>query len=104
MKIKHLTAIIFLFITACTASQHLQPADADMAVAQQRIPGITMEGLQSGYKIYRTSCSGCHRLHDPKEYTANEWKHILSEMFTKAKLAEDKQKELVSNFLLAKSR
>lgn len=57
-----------------------------------------------GYKFYVGKCSGCHRLHYPNEYTAVKWKPILSEMFLKAKLTEDKQKQLISGYLVAKSR
>lgn len=95
---------LIIIITACISSQHLQPTDADLPVAQQRVPNITMAELQRGYKIYSINCSGCHRLHNPKEYSASQWKPILVEMFTKAKLSDDQQKQLVINFLIAKSK
>ena len=93
-----------LVIAGCTVTQHLQPVDADLVVAQQRIPGITMAELQNGYKIYTIKCSACHRLHDPKEYISDKWKTILDEMFIKAKISDDRQKQLVTDFLVAKSR
>jgi len=104
MKIKFLIVAIVLCMAACTATQHLRPVDADLAAAQQRIPGITMNDLQNGYKIYVMNCSACHRLHDPKEFTADKWKTILLEMFSKAKITDEKQKQLVTNFLISKSK
>lgn len=104
MKIKFVTAILILLIAACSVTQHLQPTAADLVVAQQHIPGITLKELQDGYKIYVTNCSGCHSLHNPKEYTAGQWKPILSEMFEKAKMHDTKQNELVTSYLIAKSR
>jgi cytochrome c5 len=104
MRVKYIFIAAVLFIAACSTTQHLRPEEADLAVAQQRIPGITISELQSGYKIYATNCSGCHRLHSPREYTAEKWKPILSEMFAKAKMTDDKQKELVANYLVAKAK
>ena len=95
---------LIIFISACTTTEHLQPADADLFLAQQRIPGITMTDLQRGYKMYSLNCSGCHRLHDPVEYTAGQWKPILDKMFVKARLSDDRQKQLISNYLVAKSK
>lgn len=91
-------------MVACTSSLHLQPADADLALAQQRVPGITITDLKKGYKVYTINCSGCHRLHDTKEYNAVQWKEIIPEMITRAKLANEKEKEMLTNFLVAKSR
>jgi hypothetical protein len=104
MKIKILIVVIVLCSAGCKTTQHLQPADADLVAAQQRIPGITMNDLQHGYKIYVTNCSACHRLHDPKEFTADKWKIILLEMFLKAKMTDDTQKQLVTNFLVSKGK
>lgn len=104
MKKYLLLCSLVIAITACTVTQHLQPADADLALAQQRIPGITISQLQDGYKLYVNKCSGCHRLHNPNEYTAVKWKPILVEMLSKAKVTEEPSKTLILNYLIAKSR
>ena len=104
MKKIFTAAVIIIFITSCSTTQHLQPADADLVTAQQRIPGITLADMQAGYKIYVRNCSACHRLYDPKEYTPVKWKPILTEMFAKAKMTDEKEKELVSNYIIAKSK
>ncbi|MEO6406628.1 MAG: hypothetical protein ABIY51_16055 [Ferruginibacter sp.] len=104
MKIKFIGGLIVFFIAACTSTGHLQPADADLAVARQRVPGITLSDLQKGYKIFATNCSACHRLHDPKEYTAKRWEPILVKMFDKAKMADINKRALVTNYIMAKSR
>ena len=104
MKTKYLTALIFMLMAACTSTLHLQPADADLALAQQRVPGITMTDLKKGYRVYTINCSGCHRLHDTKEFNAEQWKDILPEMISRAKLTNEKEKEMLANFLVAKSK
>ena len=57
------------------------------------MPGITLTDLKKGYKVYTINCSGCHRLHDTKEYNDVQWKEILPEMITRAKLSNGKEKE-----------
>ncbi|HMT74840.1 MAG TPA: hypothetical protein PKA77_12290 [Chitinophagaceae bacterium] len=104
MKKYFILCSLVISIAACTATQHLQPADADLALAQQRVPGITITELKNGYKLYINKCSACHKLHNPNEYTAVKWKPILAEMFAKAKLTEDDSKLLISNYLVAKSK
>jgi cytochrome c5 len=104
MKKYFIICLITAFIAACSATQHLQPAEADLALAQQRIPGITITQLQDGYKLYVSKCSGCHRLHNPNEYSSDSWKPIIEKMVIKAKLTDDQTKQLISNYLIAKSR
>lgn len=104
MKKYFILCSLVIVIAACTVTQHLQPADADLALAQQRIPGITISQLHDGYKLYVNKCSACHRLHNPNEYTAVKWKPILAEMFIKAKLTEDNSRLLISNYLVARSK
>lgn len=104
MKKYFILLAIVSSIVACTAAMHLQPSDSDLVRAQQQIPGITLYELQAGYKLFMNKCSGCHRLHNPREYTSDKWRGILSEMFVKAKLTDGKSKQLIENYLLVKSR
>lgn len=104
MRKRNLIILLIFFVGACTASQHIKPAEDDLNLARKRVPGITMMDLHAGYKVYTTKCSGCHALHNPKEYSATQWKPILSEMLAKAKMNDEREKKLVSDYLVAKSR
>ncbi|MEO6489886.1 MAG: hypothetical protein ABIO04_08120 [Ferruginibacter sp.] len=75
-----------------------------MAVAQQKVPGVTMTDLNDGYKLYVNNCSGCHRLHKPVEFTTAQWEPILNKMFIKAKLVDEKPRDLIRNYVISKSK
>lgn len=110
MKRKILFCIMFVstgccaLLIACTATRILQPAETDLAKAQQRISTITLNDLQSGYSLYVNNCSSCHRLHNPAEYNAAKWKSILPEMYGKAKIESAEQKQKIENYLIAYSK
>jgi mono/diheme cytochrome c family protein len=87
---KNTINVLFLSIIIIGCSQSLYlPASAD--AAQQ-------EKLLNGRKLYVARCSGCHNLHFPKEYTAEQWKSNLDEMQVKAKIS-DEQKQLILEYL-----
>ena len=33
-----------------------------------------------GARLYRTRCASCHRLHDPHERSADDWRRVLERM------------------------
>lgn len=51
-----------------------------------------------GLELYLTKCSGCHRLHDRKEFTAEKWSEIMFFMQKKSK-ASNEQIGKIYNFL-----
>lgn len=89
---------------ACTATSKFAPAADELPAMQSKMPGISFDRAMQGYKLYATNCSNCHRLHNPKEYTAIEWKKILPEMFDKAKLKNEENQTLLRNYVIAKSK
>jgi len=102
---KWLTIIVVTsFVLACVSGSKLQPEDKDLPAAVQKMPGITMDELNQGYKLYIDNCSACHRLHKPDEFTIPQWNKILPEMFSKAKLVSDHKKELIRNYVIALSK
>jgi cytochrome c1 len=91
-------------VAGCVSGSKLQPEDKDLASAVQKVPNITMDELNRGYKLYIDYCSACHRLHKPDEFTISQWNKILPEMYSKAKLVSDDKKESIRNYVIAKSK
>jgi hypothetical protein len=100
------TASIFFvsLLAACATTSKFAPTADDLPGMQANVPGLTYDEAMQGYKLYTNNCSNCHRLHNPKEYTADEWNKILPEMFGKAKISDNGQQQLIRNYLISKSK
>lgn len=104
--------IFFLFlllcITACTSSKKIIPkeenANIELSLAKEKVPGITMQQLKSGSKIYIRSCSGCHALRKPSAFTAEQWHPILAKMFIRSKISDSTTRSLITDYVIAKSK
>ena len=96
-----ITCIAFI---GCATVSNLKPAESDLSVMQQRVPGITIEDAQQGFKLYKFNCAGCHYLHKPNDYTISGWEKILAEMLSRAKITSEKEQQLIKNYLFAKSK
>lgn len=102
---KKTIVIVFLFLlAACAATSKFAPTAKDLPAMQAKVPTITYTDAIQGYKLYAGNCSNCHRLHNPKEYTAIKWNKILPEMFEKAKIANNEEQQSIKKFLIAKSK
>lgn len=51
-----------------------------------------------GRSLYVSKCTACHRAYEPEIHTTPEWKIILDEMGSKAKLTTE-EKETILNYL-----
>ena len=101
---KKFISILFVSIfVACAATSKFAPTTEEMPAVQAKMPGVTYEEITQGYKLYIMHCSNCHRLHNPKEFTATKWNKVLPEMFGKAKITDSTQQQLIRNYLAAKS-
>ena len=96
-----ITCIAFI---GCATVSNLKPAEPDLSVMQQRVPGITIEDAQQGFKLYKFNCAGCHYLHKPNDYTIGGWEKVLPEMLSRAKITSEKEQQLIKNYLFAKSK
>jgi hypothetical protein len=94
--------MVILF-TGCAVSK-LQPRETELAAMKQKVSGISLAEAQSGFQIYKTSCSGCHHLYKPDAYTISRWEKILPEMMSRAKLSSEKDIRFLKNYLFAKSK
>jgi nitrate/TMAO reductase-like tetraheme cytochrome c subunit len=59
---------------------------------------VKQKELLRGRELYVNHCSGCHNLHLPKEYNADQWKKNIDEMQEKAKIS-DEDKQLILHYL-----
>ena len=91
-------------LVACAATSRFAPTAEEMPALQSKVPGLTYEDANQGYKLYISHCSNCHRLHNPNEYTATKWAKVLPEMLGKAKISDTAQQQLIRNYLTAKSK
>lgn len=91
-------------ISACTSSKKNIDANTELAKAQIKVPGITLEQLSYGKKIYIRDCTACHALKNPAKYTVVQWTPILKRMFVKAKVTDSTARKLISDYVIAKSK
>jgi hypothetical protein len=100
------TFSIYLLI-ACGVNQAFQVTSMDVERLQSRGYGFaaTTKDLDAGYKLYVIKCGNCHNLVAPAKYTSSEWqlKHLPQEL-EKAKVVDEKEKKLITMFILAKAR
>jgi hypothetical protein len=101
---KILILIISFIFFGCATVYNLKPSESNIADMQQKIPGISLEEAQQGFKLYKFNCSGCHYLHKPNDYTINGWEKVLPEMLGRAKITSQKEVQLIKNYLFAKSK
>ena len=90
-------------VTGC-AKKIAPPANADMIKMQTKVPGISLENGIKGYKIYRSKCASCHYLHQPAQFTEHEWNTILPRMFKKLKNADERERQLIKDYLISMSK
>jgi mono/diheme cytochrome c family protein len=102
--VKKTLLIISFFISACVATKSIVPSQETLPAMQQKVPGITLEKANQGYKLYKEKCAGCHRLHAPAEYTIPKWDKALIEMYPKAKVTSEEEKKLIRDYLYALSK
>ena len=101
---KILILIISFIFFGCAAVYNLKPSESNIAIMQQKVPGINVEEAQQGFKLYKFNCSGCHYLHKPDDYTISGWEKVLPEMLQRAKITSEKDIQLLKNYLVGMSK
>ena len=101
---KPLSVTILILASACVATKTIAPTQGALPFMQQEVPGITLETADKGYVLYKDKCGACHRLHSPSEYTISKWEQNLIEMYPKAKVANEEEKQLIRNYLFSLSK
>ena len=77
------------WIILCCSQQLYIPNSGDSSQQKQ---------LLEGRKYYIKHCGGCHNLHLPQEYKAEQWNKILFKMQPRAKIS-DQEKDLILKYL-----
>jgi hypothetical protein len=88
---------LLLILTKCGSALYM-PAEEDAKSTR-----TTLDSLLQGRKLYVYRCSGCHSLHLPEDYSADEWRVKLDKMEKKAEL-NTSEKESILRYLTTKSR
>lgn len=103
---KNYFLFLLLIISACSSSKknNAEEKNTELISARKKVPGITIQQLRLGDKTYTRDCSGCHALHKPSEFTAEQWHPILVKMFVKAKISDNETKALITDYVIAKSK
>ena len=96
-----LTSIVLI---SCATVSQLRPATTNLAMMQQKVPGINLAEAQKGFKLYKFNCAGCHNLPKPDVYTISRWEKILPEMLGRAKITSETEAKLIKDYLFAKSK
>ncbi len=88
MKIKLLAiASVLALITACSpkVSQPEEPITVDETLTPE---------LAEGKNLYNNNCAGCHKLYNPKDFTAQQWTPIMLKMQKKAKISDEEREKI----------
>ncbi len=98
-----LCTLSFVIFYACSVKKstidQIPAEDSTTVIVETVSPEIPLE-LQQGKKLYDNSCGKCHKLYEPKDYTAESWKPIVARMQKKARL-DDNEITLVYNYLVS---
>lgn len=114
MKYSNLICIsAFLFLLAsCSSSKKTSdtqalkipvPSEEILSVAKQKFPGINLEALSEGHKIYTNECTNCHGAKAVKSEPESEWVSIIDRMAPKANLSEKQKKQVLEYVLSARA-
>ena len=103
MRKTFVSICVAVAIAACSAKTWA-PTNEQLVQMKQKVPGITLEEARSGSKLYSEKCARCHRLYPPEKYTEAQWNGILPKMFLKARVSNNEQQELLTDYLRALSR
>lgn len=77
------------------------PGIDEVNAIQSKFPGVTLEKLTAGYKIYTEgACTKCHNSNNIYKYSESAWINILEDMSEKAKLT-DNEKDAVSKYVMS---
>ena len=106
MKLKVITLATFGILLYSCASK--SPAAAPIVEAKEKpiVKLLTSDSnamvlkkdYLEGKNLFENNCAKCHKLYDPKDFSAQEWKPILKRMQKQANL-EDAQIENISNYI-----
>ena len=88
-----------LVLVACGGAKVITITQADAERVTTKFPGVTMQELQEGQKLYAANCVQCHKLFAPGRYTEKTWNEIIPGMSKAAKI-DAKTQETITRYIL----
>lgn len=92
-----LTAITLLLVSCGTQKTAPAIITTPTVIETAKATELTLE-LAEGKNLYDNSCAKCHKLYEPKKFSQEEWKPILTRMQKKAHL-DDVKMAAISNYI-----
>lgn len=95
-KFKLIVAIlVFLVMVSCKKTS---TASLYTPVSSDATATATLEELQQGRELYINNCASCHDLYSPDDYSASQWRGIMSTMGPKTRMTST-QTTLVTKYV-----
>ena len=88
MKIK-LLAIASFFVLLSACSIRVIRKEEPIKVEETLSPA-----LAEGKNLYNNNCAECHKLYNPKDFTAQQWTPIMLKMQKKAKISDEEREKI----------
>lgn len=87
LLIATITLIIFACKTKSTAVTDTKTTTKEepKPIIANNLVGLSPE-LAKGKALYETNCAKCHKLYEPKDFSAQKWVPIMYDMQKKAKI------------------
>ncbi len=83
-------ALIIMFLFSCASKTNVPTTE------KNSVSTVTKEfvSVEAGKSLYENNCAKCHKLYDPKAYTAERWTGILKWMQPKAQITDEQREEI----------
>ena len=82
LSIAFLSSILF----SCATKSNVPTTEVKKVVSETDIA--------EGKNLYENNCAKCHKLYEPKEFSASEWKPIVRSMQKKAHLSDEEGQKI----------
>jgi len=87
---KYIIILSVAFLASCSA-KIIMPSQSDAERGRSKFPGLTVDDLNQGEKLFNTKCTQCHGPKRPKSWTEEQWRKIVPAMAEKATISGKKE-------------
>jgi len=96
-------AAIATFIYSCASKSSVPTTEVKKEEIKKEVVRVAElpADLAEGKNLYENNCAKCHKLYDAKDFSAEEWKPIVTRMQRKAHL-DDAQGQKIYNYITMK--
>lgn len=78
----------------------ITPTNDQLTAVKDKYPGVTLEELNEGHKIYTGVCTNCHGAKPIYPIAEEKWPKIINSMSKKAKIS-DAEKEKLTRYVMS---